>query len=151
MSQLFAWGGQSTGVSALASFASFTRKVFNGTRARYNKVSRRIVGDYRRGGLYPVWDKKSGKASLRKWHRSKVWRKGKEGGGERIPSSCWVAELWPTLLRLHGLTVACQPPLWDFPGKNTGVGCHFLFQSIFPIQMLPKPEYPLLAGEFLYH
>ena len=24
--------------------------------------------------------------------------------------------------------------LWDFPGKNTGVDCHFLFQGIFPIQ-----------------
>ena len=23
-------------------------------------------------------------------------------------------------------TVAHQDPLWDFPGKNTGVGCHFL-------------------------
>ena len=23
---------------------------------------------------------------------------------------------------------------WDFPGKSTGVGCHFLFQGIFPIQ-----------------
>ena len=23
---------------------------------------------------------------------------------------------------------------WDFPSKNTGVGCHFLFQGIFPIQ-----------------
>jgi len=22
----------------------------------------------------------------------------------------------------------------DFPGKNTGVGCHFLFQRIFPTQ-----------------
>ena len=21
---------------------------------------------------------------------------------------------------------------WDFPGKNTGVGCHFFFQGIFP-------------------
>ena len=21
---------------------------------------------------------------------------------------------------------------WDFPGKNTGVGCHFLLQGIFP-------------------
>ena len=21
---------------------------------------------------------------------------------------------------------------WDSPGKNTGVGCHFLFQGIFP-------------------
>ena len=23
---------------------------------------------------------------------------------------------------------------WDFPSKNTGVGCHFLLQGIFPIQ-----------------
>ena len=23
---------------------------------------------------------------------------------------------------------------WDFPGKNIGVGCHFFFQGIFPIQ-----------------
>ena len=23
---------------------------------------------------------------------------------------------------------------WDFPGKNTGVGCHFLLQRIFPTQ-----------------
>ena len=31
---------------------------------------------------------------------------------------------WPTRL-LH---------LWDFPGKNTGVGCHFLLQGIFLTQ-----------------
>ena len=23
---------------------------------------------------------------------------------------------------------------WNFPGKNTGVGCHFLLQGIFPMQ-----------------
>ena len=23
---------------------------------------------------------------------------------------------------------------WDFPGKDTGVGCHTLLQKIFPIQ-----------------
>ena len=32
--------------------------------------------------------------------------------------------LWP---------VAHQTP-WDFPGKNTGVGCHALLQGIFPTQ-----------------
>ena len=32
--------------------------------------------------------------------------------------------LWP-----HGL----YSP-WNSPGKNTGVGCHFLLQGIFPIQ-----------------
>ena len=39
----------------------------------------------------------------------------------------------------------CDPPglqstkllcPWDFPGKNTGVGCHFLLQGIFPTQGL---------------
>ena len=30
-------------------------------------------------------------------------------------------------------TVARQVP-WDFPGKDTGVGCHFLFQGFFPTQ-----------------
>ena len=34
-------------------------------------------------------------------------------------------------------TVAHQAPHpWDFPGKNTGVGCHFLLQEIFPTQGL---------------
>ena len=36
---------------------------------------------------------------------------------------------------------------WDSPGKNTGVGCHFLLQRIFPTQQL-KPESPALAGGF---
>ena len=32
-------------------------------------------------------------------------------------------------------TIARQAPLsWDFPGKNTGVGYHFLLQEIFPTQ-----------------
>ena len=32
-------------------------------------------------------------------------------------------------------TVAYQAPgPWDFPGQNTGVGCHFLLQGIFPTQ-----------------
>ena len=35
-------------------------------------------------------------------------------------------ELWPTRL--------IRP--WDFPGKTTGVGCHFLLQEIFPTQGL---------------
>ena len=32
-------------------------------------------------------------------------------------------------------TVVCQTPRpWDFPGKNTGVGCHFFLQGIFLTQ-----------------
>ena len=35
------------------------------------------------------------------------------------------------------MTVACQlPHSWDSLGKNTGVGCHFLLQGIFPTQGL---------------
>ena len=33
--------------------------------------------------------------------------------------------------------VDCSPPgysVWDFPGKNTGVGCHFLLPGIFLTQ-----------------
>ena len=39
-------------------------------------------------------------------------------------------------LQPHGLqpTVFLCP--WDSPGKNTGVGCHFLLQGIFPTQEL---------------
>ena len=34
-------------------------------------------------------------------------------------------------------TVAYQaPPSMGFPGKSTGVGCHFLLQGIFPTQGL---------------
>ena len=39
--------------------------------------------------------------------------------------------------------------LWDFPGKNTGVGRHFLLQEIFPTQglNLGLPH----CGQMLYH
>ena len=35
--------------------------------------------------------------------------------------------------------IDCSLPdssVWDFPGNSTGVGCHFLFQGIFPTQGL---------------
>ena len=35
-------------------------------------------------------------------------------------------------LWLHGLAKLLRP--WDFPGKNTGAGCHFPLQGIFPAQ-----------------
>ena len=41
--------------------------------------------------------------------------------------SLWPRGLSPTRLRL------CP---WDFPGKNVGVGCHFLLQGIFLTQEL---------------
>ena len=43
--------------------------------------------------------------------------------------TCWVTlvvskSLWP-----HGLQTARLLCPWGFPGKNTGVGCHFLLQG----------------------
>ena len=39
---------------------------------------------------------------------------------------CLVAQLCPTGLRPHGLQPTRLFYLWDVPGKNTRVGCHFL-------------------------
>ena len=48
--------------------------------------------------------------------------------------SCFTAESSPTLLQPHVLQPARLLCPWDFPGKNTGVGCHALLQGIFPTQ-----------------
>ena len=44
-----------------------------------------------------------------------------------------VAQSCPTL-QPHGLQAAKILFPWDFSGKNTGAGCHFLLQGIFPTQ-----------------
>ena len=54
----------------------------------------------------------------------------------RLYCCCLFAKSCLTLCDL----LACQTPLgacpWDFPGKNTGVGSHFLFQEIYLSQGL---------------
>ena len=40
----------------------------------------------------------------------------------------------PDSLRPHGLQPSRLFCPWDFPGKDIGVGCHFLLQGIFPTQ-----------------
>jgi len=47
-------------------------------------------------------------------------------------------------------TIAHQASLWDFPGKNTGVGYHFLPQGNLPDPgMEPAfPESPAFVGRF---
>ena len=49
--------------------------------------------------------------------------------GEEVKWSCSVVSdpLWP-----HGLQPIRLLCPWDFPGKNTGVGCHFLLQGSSP-------------------
>ena len=44
------------------------------------------------------------------------------------------AQSCPTLLQSHDLKPVRLLCPKDFPGKNTGVGCHFLLQRIFPTQ-----------------
>ena len=43
-----------------------------------------------------------------------------------------VASVMSDSVRLHGLQPAKLFCLWNSLGKNTGVGCHFLRQGIFP-------------------
>ena len=47
----------------------------------------------------------------------------------------------PTLHDPHGLQSTRLLCPWDSPGKNTGVGCRFLLQEIFPTQGL-NPSIP---------
>ena len=42
----------------------------------------------------------------------------------------WLSHL--LLLQFCGLSLVRLLCLWNSPGKNTGVGCHFLPQGIFP-------------------
>ena len=48
----------------------------------------------------------------------------------RLDANSCTTLLWP-----HGLQPFRLLCLWDFPSKNTGVGCHCLFQGIFPTQL----------------
>ena len=52
-----------------------------------------------------------------------------------ILCACSVAQSCPSLCQ----PLDCSPTRllgpWDFPGKNTGVGCHALLQGIFPTQV----------------
>ena len=52
------------------------------------------------------------------------------------------------LLRSHELWPARLLYPWDSPGKNTGVGCHFLLQGIFATQQL-NPGLPQLQADAL--
>ena len=60
------------------------------------------------------------------WLRCQRWSPGHgEPRAHVCAQSCLI--LWPT-----GLWPARLLCPWNFPGKNTGVGCHFFLQGIFP-------------------
>ena len=48
------------------------------------------------------------------------------------------------ILRTEAQKVLCP---WDFPGKNTEVGCHALLQELFPTQG-SNPGFHLASGFF---
>ena len=50
---------------------------------------------------------------------------------QRLACYCLVTKLCPTRSHPHRLRSTRVYCPWDFPSKNTGVGCHFLFQGIF--------------------
>ena len=43
---------------------------------------------------------------------------------------CWVASVVSDSVRPHRRQPTSLPCPWDSPGKNTGVGCHFLLQCM---------------------
>ena len=51
-----------------------------------------------------------------------------------LPCCCLVAKLCLTLCNPMNCRPTGSSCPWDFPAKNTGVGCHFLLQGIFPTQ-----------------
>ena len=46
----------------------------------------------------------------------------------------WSCSVVCDCLRIHGLQLTRLLCPWNFPGKSTGVGCHFLLQGIFLTQ-----------------
>ena len=69
------------------------------------------------------------------------WGRAWRGPLDFSPAAQQIASnsLWP-----QGLQPTRLLCVWDFPGKNTGVGCHTLLQGIFPTQGL-NPGLPLQA------
>ena len=90
-----------------------------------------------------------------KKERKKTWNRNHlqilriSGCGQPSAALCLAAQSYPTLWDpMH-----CSPPgssvLGDFPGKNTGVGCHALLEGIFPTQG-KNPGLPY-CRQILYH
>ena len=59
------------------------------------------------------------------------WEPGWTGS---VLRACMLTCFSRVRLRPHGLQPSRPLCPWDSPGKNAGVGCHFLLQGIFPTQ-----------------
>ena len=71
--------------------------------------------------LYLIYDFQNMKDYIRVSYMWTVWK--------CVSSSVVPDSLWPYGLQSNRLL--CP---WDFPGKDTGIVCHFLLQGIFPTQ-----------------
>ena len=73
------------------------------------------------------------------------------GQDDKFYVTVWRSEVAQSCetLRSHGLLPTRLLHLWNFPGKSTGVGCHFLLQGIFPTRGL-NPGLPH-CRQTLYH
>ena len=60
-----------------------------------------------------------------------------------------VAWVMSSSLQPCGLQSARLLHPWDFPGKNTGVGCHFPLQGIFPTP--DQTQVSCIDRQILYH
>ena len=95
------------------------------------------------------WIIKSAVGLVKSHHFLKVWQRNilysKNTLSKRYVLFCIVHTSLPMLLlfscsvvsdSMIPWTVPNQALLcpWDFPGKNTGMGCHFLLQGIFPTE-----------------
>ena len=61
---------------------------------------------------------------LAEMHMNRVFK------GKIYCCCCWVASVVSDSVRPHRRQPTRLPRPWDSPGKNTGVGCHFLLQCI---------------------
>ena len=78
-----------------------------------------------------------------------LFRLNQRWGTPRSPAESESHSVMSDSLRPHGLQPARLLCLWDSPGKNTGVGFHFLLQGIFLTQGL-NPDL-LHCRWILYH
>ena len=71
-------------------------------------------------GLYSIWN--SAQCYMAIWMGREIGREWSEAK--------WSCSVVSNSLRPRGLQATRLLRPWDFPGKNTGVGCHFLLQEV---------------------
>ena len=67
----------------------------------------------------------------------------------RLRTRAFSLSVMSSSLKPRGLQLTMLLCPWDFPSKNTAVGCHFHLQGIFPNQQ--SNPYLLLGRQILYH